>query len=191
MQEACVKTPSCMLTVVGLTEEALREIITSSLSHHHNNPQACIANYLFPQGYVVSGSEEQVKWIGSEAKKSGAILREVRVSGAFHSQFMASAVPKLREALEGVDIRFPIHSVYSNVTGLPYGSVAEIRAGLALQLTSPVMWEAIVTHMLEHHLRNGKERGLRFIEVGPGRQLRSMLKRISRDAYKSCENISV
>ena len=134
MQQACLETPSTMLTVVGLDHDTLQAIINSS----DMEGEACIANHLFPRGYVISGSVDRVEMIRKKAEELGATMKEVKVSGAFHSRLMSSAVEKLDAVLQEIDLSLPSIPVYSNVTGLPYSSVAEIKTGLAQQVTSPV-----------------------------------------------------
>ena len=158
----------------------------------------CVGNFLFPGGVVISGEVGLVKEVGRRAEVEGASVKPVRVSGAFHSQLMAPAVPKLRASLETVHLRMPAFPVYSNVTGLPYGSVEEIRTGLALQVTQPVLWDRTMLHMVGEHVDVEEEgqvkrrtSGVRLLEVGPGKQLKGILKRISRTAYRQCDNLSV
>ena len=189
MQEACKITPSSMLTVIGLEEEALKTTIDSVKS---SNNEVSVANYIFPRGFVVSGNMESVKQVGREAEKLGATLKEVKVSGAFHSTLMKPAVPKLEAVLADMDVALPAFPVYSNATGLPYDNVEEIRTGLAMQVTSPVLWDATIRHMISSHFKDGDKDGTKlFLEVGPGKQLKSMMKRIDRRAYRSCDNITV
>lgn len=195
MQRACLQAPSGMLTVVGLEEEAVTAIV-HSVKYSHPNSEVCIGNYLFPMGFVVSGGMEQVKEVGSQAELQGAVVKRVRVSGAFHSKLMAPAVAELGAVLKDVDFQDPAVPVYSNVTGLPYRNVADIRTGLSLQVTSPVLWSATISHMIANHFRT-KEVGdklktdMKFLEIGPGKQLRGMLKRIDRTAYRMSNSLTV
>ncbi len=187
MQEACIAAaPSSMLTIIGLTKEDLEEIITSTRTPLYSE-EATIANHIFPRGYVVSGKRDRVERIGREAIKRDAVLKEVKVSGAFHSKLMASVVMKLEGALEEMQISEPSFPVYSNVTGLPYCSVSEIRRGLTLQVTSPVLWDDTIRHIL--HVN--RDRVMKFIEVGPGKQLKGMLKRIDKAAFRNCNTVTV
>ncbi len=194
MQEACLQTPGAMATVIGMQEDALRAIIESVLEKEEkgDSPEVCVGNSLFPGGAVVSGEVGLVREVGRRAEAKGASVRPVRVSGAFHSKLMIPAVGKLEAALRNVRLDMPTFPVYSNVTGLPYGTVEEIRTGLALQVTHPVLWDSAMLHMIRTHLEGMREdNGVKILEVGPGRQLKGMLKRISRTAYRQCENITV
>ena len=196
MHEACKEQPSGMLTVVGLEEERVSHLCRECKDKLPRGTEICIANYLFPKGYVVSGSEEALKLIRelvSRLKDATCTIKEVHVSGAFHSSLMTSAVAKLWKELEKVDISAPRVPVYSNVTGLPYSGAEEIRQRLAEQVIKPVLWETTIKNMMEGERRErgegqGKEREVCFMEVGPGRQLRAMLKRIDKEAFKKCMN---
>lgn len=192
MQQACLQTHSCMLTIIGLTEDGLTTII-NSVKTPQPRSELSVSNYLFPTGFVVSGHTDLVKSVGMEAEKSGAVVKEVRVSGAFHSNLMSSAVADLEAVLRTVKIEVPILPVYSNVTGLPYTSVDEIRTGMALQVTKPVLWEGTMSHMIKNYFRNNhKDKSeMRFVEIGPGKQLKGILKRIDRTVYRKCDSVTV
>ena len=206
MHDACTEQPSGMLTVVGLEEQTVNRLCLECKERLPRGAaeEICIANYLFPKGYVVSGTREALKMMRelvSSLKDVRCTIKEVRVSGAFHSKLLTSAVAKLRKGLEKAEISTPRIPVYSNVTGLPYSGVEEIRQRLAEQIVKPVLWEATIRNMIERGRekeeekegegeREGEENGreVQFVEVGPGRQLRSMLKRINSDAFKKCIN---
>ena len=205
MHDACTEQPSGMLTMVGLEEQTVNRLCLECKDRlPRGAEEICIANYLFPKGYVVSGTREALKMMRelvSGLKDVRCTVKEVRVSGAFHSKLLTSAVAKLRKGLERVEISAPRIPVYSNVTGLPYSGIEEIRQRLAEQIVKPVLWEATIRNMIERGRekeeekegegeREGEENGreVQFVEVGPGRQLRSMLKRINSDAFKKCIN---
>ena len=200
MHEACKEQPSGMLTLVGLEEQRVNDLCHECRDRLPRGAEICIANYLFPKGYVVSGTEEAIKLMRelvSSLKDVRCTVKEVQVSGAFHSSLMTSAVAKLWKGLEIADISVPRMPVYSNVTGLPYSGVEEIRQRLAEQVVKPVLWEATIRNMVERGREKGEEREreeweeereVYFVEVGPGRQLRSMLKRIDNEAFKKYIN---
>lgn len=196
MHDACTEQPSGMLTVVGLEEQTVKCLCLECKDRlPRGAEEICIANYLFPKGYVVSGTREALKLMRelvSGLKDVRCTVKEVRVSGAFHSRLLNSAVAKLRKGLEKAEISAPRIPVYSNVTGLPYLGVEEIRQRLAEQVVKPVLWEATIRNMIERGREEGREEDdegeVKFVEVGPGRQLRSMLKRIDSDAFKKCIN---
>lgn len=181
MQAACQLRAGTMLTVIGLVEMELQQMCCEVEAS--GSGEVCIANYLFPKGYVISGCVHSVESVGSRAQSAGASVKKVSVSGAFHSPLMQPAVAKLQSVLQNIHIELPKIPVYSNVTGRPYTSVGEIRDCLALQVTRPVLWETLVRNMITDYP------SIRFHEVGPGKQLKAMLRRIDREAYKQCINI--
>ena len=208
MHDACTEQPSGMLTIVGLEEQTVNRLCLECKERlSRGAEEICIANYLFPKGYVISGTREALKLMRelvSGLRDVRCTVKEVRVSGAFHSKLLTSAVAKLRKGLEKAEISAPRIPVYSNVTGLPYSGVEEIRQRLAEQIIKPVLWETTIRNMIERGREKVEEneggggerdgegeedgREVQFVEVGPGRQLRSMLKRINSDAFKKCIN---
>jgi len=119
------------------------------------------------------------------ANQAGAMkVTKVFVSGAFHTELMASASKSLEEALKGIDIKPPRIPVYANVTGEAYKSPEEIRQGLVQQLVAPVQWELCVNNLL----RDGHET---LYELGPRNQLCAMVRRQNAKAAKAMKNIQV
>ena len=184
MQEACMQRAGTMLTVIGLPEAALERICREACTNG-TGEEVGIANYIFPRGYVISGSLEAVERVGAKAEEAGASVKRLAVSGAFHSPLMEPAAEKLRSVLDRVQINFPKIPVYSNVTGRPYSSIGEIRDGLALQVIRPVQWETVVRSIARDTA------GVHFMEIGPGKQLKAMLRRIDKEGFKHCLNIEV
>ena len=188
MQAACEERPSAMLTIIGLEESQVQQLCLKCLEKLPDS-EITIANYLFPKGYVLSGSREGItlvrEWTNGPNLEA-AVVKEVAVSGAFHSNLMSSAVTKLQKGLASVDISPPLLPVYSNVTGQPYTGIGDIRARLAEQVVKSVLWEGTVRNMMER-----EDGGLNFVEIGPGRQLRAMLKRIDKEAFKKSTNFEV
>ena len=181
MQEACRQHEGTMLTVIGLEEMELQQMCRDVQTM--NNRDVCIANYIFPRGHVISGDTRAVEEVGLRAQRNGATTKKLSVSGAFHSPLMEPAVEKISSVLDTLQIKLPVVPVYSTVTGRPYTSVEEIRECLSLQVTRPVLWEAVVRNISRDHFK------ARFCEVGPGKQLKAMLRRINREAYKQCLSI--
>jgi [acyl-carrier-protein] S-malonyltransferase len=106
--------------------------------------------------------------------KGAKLVKELQVSGAFHSPLMDSAKEKLKTTLDNThfyDIRIP---VYANVTAKPMSNKDEIKNLLYEQLTAPVLWVEIINNMIE----NGIEE---FYEIGPGKVLQGLVKRINPD----------
>jgi [acyl-carrier-protein] S-malonyltransferase len=104
------------------------------------------------------------------------------VAGAFHTRLMSSAVDKLAEALDKVPLRRPRIPVVSNVDAQCHDDPDEIRQLLIRQVVSPVRWEDSIRFLLTEKAIN------HFYEIGPGRVLRSLLKRIDRKA--TCDSVT-
>ncbi|MDR1052830.1 MAG: ACP S-malonyltransferase [Planctomycetaceae bacterium] len=139
-----------------------------------------VSNILCPGNIVVSGTLDACERIAelSTLKKFHAI--PLAVAGAFHTHLMQPAVAKLSESLASIEIRKPTIPVISNVDTKPHFDPEEIRQILIKQILSPVLWEDSMRLLLEQGFD-------KFYEVGPGRVLRSLLKRIDRKV--NCEGI--
>ena len=182
MQHACEITPSALTSVTGIDDDQLtqmcQELVTS-------NEVLTVANFLFPQGRVVSGSLPAIERFEEAASKAGLKkkVKRLPVSGAFHSSLMEPAVEEFKEALSQVKLNPTKFPVYSNVTGLPYKSTHEVTELLVRQICQPVLWEQGMRHMLSNFELAA------FYEVGPKRQLRAMLQRIDSAAAQTTKNI--
>lgn len=169
MQRAGEEQPGTMAAIVGLLPEAVEEICREA--SRAGIVQA--ANFNSPGQIVISGSIEGVRTGMELAKARGAkMVKELVVSGAFHSPLMASARDGLKKKLDATPLRDAQMPVYCNVTGEPVTRAEEIRDVLFRQLTSPVRWEESIVHMV----RDGADR---FIEIGPGKVLQGLVKRIA------------
>jgi [acyl-carrier-protein] S-malonyltransferase len=171
MKQAGIEMPGTMAAVVGLTPEKLNDIcIEASLT----GIVQC-ANFNSPGQIVISGSIEGVKKAIEISKREGAKLaKELIVSGAFHSPLMLAAQKSLKSKLDETpfyDAKIP---VYTNVTALPVKKITEIKKLLYEQLTNPVRWEEIIVNMI----KDGAEE---FYEIGPGKVLQGLVKRINPD----------
>lgn len=168
MQRAGEEQPGTMAAVVGLLPEAVDAICREASSA--GIVQA--ANFNSPGQIVISGSVQGVRKGMELAKARGAkMVKELVVSGAFHSPLMASASDGLKKKLDTTPLKDARVPVYTNVTGQPVTRAEEIREMLFRQLTSPVRWEESIIHMV----RDGAEK---FIEIGPGKVLQGLVKRI-------------
>ncbi len=172
MQKAGEDNPGTMAAVVGLDAKVVDEVC--SMARVDGIVQA--ANLNSPGQIVISGSVSGVRKAMELAKTRGAkLVKELVVSGAFHSPLMQSAKDGLKAALEAVrfsDARIP---VYVNVTAKPVEKAAEIRNYLFEQVTSPVRWEETIANM-------SADGTAQFVEVGPGKVLQGLVKRISPNA---------
>jgi len=131
-----------------------------------------IANDNAPGQLVLSGERTALRAAGSDLRENGVRVLELNVSGAFHSPFMADAVPDFADALNATYVRKPRLAVVSCVTAKP---VDDVRRRLAEGLTAPVRWRQTVEAM--------REAGIdRFVDAGPGQVLAKLVKRIDRAA---------
>lgn len=138
---------------------------------------AYIANYMFPEGRTCSGDlkvlEKACELVQAKGAKNAKMLN---VSGAFHTPYMEAAGAALGKVLDDSDIQMPSIKVYSNVTGKPYASVDEIKTLLKRQLLEPVKWEQGTKDLIT--LGHSQ-----YVEPGPGKQLKAMMRRIDQNAW--------
>ncbi|MBK7866140.1 MAG: ACP S-malonyltransferase [Ignavibacteriales bacterium] len=169
MQQAGTYFPGTMAAVIGLDRETLENICAEASAE---GIVQC-ANFNSPGQIVISGSVAGVLKGMELAKAAKArLVSQLTVSGAFHSPLMQSAKDQLKLKLDSVnfyDAKFP---VYANVTGKPEKEKEEIKQNLFLQVTAPVMWEDTIRNMIADGFDE-------FVEVGPGRVLQGLVKRIN------------
>ena len=169
MQQAGIEHPGTMAAIVGLDAKTVNDICAEISTDE--NVQA--ANYNSPGQIVISGSLLGVRKAMESANIRGAkIVKELQVSGAFHSPLMESAQAGLKKGLDGIEIKDAAVPVYANVTARPMHTADEIRRHLFQQLLSPVRWEESVVHMIA-------DGATTFIELGPGKVLQGLVKRIN------------
>ena len=167
MQQAGEECHGTMAAVVGLSPEAIEEVCAEASAAGIVQP----ANFNSPGQIVISGSVEGVRKGMDLAKARGAkLVKELVVSGDFHSALMEGAREGLKKALDRATIRDAEIPVYANVTAEPVTRAAEIRDLLYRQLTHPVRWEQSVRAMA----RDGAQA---FLEVGPGKVLQGLIGR--------------
>ena len=172
MQKAGEEQKGTMAAIVGLLPEVIEDLCKEASQAGIVQP----ANFNSPGQIVISGSVEGVRKGVELAKARGAKLaKELVVSGAFHSPLMASARDGLKKKLDETRIVDAAIPVYANVTAEPVTKADEIRDLLVRQLTSPVRWEESVMHMV----RDG---ATAFLEIGPGKVLQGLVKRIASSA---------
>ena len=137
------------------------------------------ANFNSHGQIVISGSVEGVKTAMALAKDSGAkLVKELVVSGAFHSPLMAFAKEKLQSKLNETNVNDISVPVYANVTAKPVTNSSEIKKSLFDQLSSPVRWEESIMNMIA-------DGATEFIEIGPGKVLQGLIKRINKEVKVS------
>jgi [acyl-carrier-protein] S-malonyltransferase len=178
MQQAATATPSGMLCVMGLDEGGAEKLVAAAAG---SEPLTC-ANFNCPGQIVLSGSLDACNRAEQLAREFGASgAAPLKVAGAFHSELMAPAADRLAEALDEVTFRAPRVPVVSNVDGLPYTEAAEIPRKLLAQLTAPVRWQQSMEWMLAAGVRT-------LYEIGPGRVLAGLMRRIDRSMKVTCLN---
>lgn len=170
MQKACEATPSSMAAIIGLDDKIVEETCAEI------NEMVVPANYNCPGQIVISGSTKGVEKAMEILKGKGAkMVVKLAVGGAFHSPLMKSARVELEEAIHNTNFNNPVCPIYQNVTARKSSEPAEIKANLIAQLTSPVRWTQTIRNMIS----DGAES---FIEVGPGKVLQGLIKKINKDS---------
>jgi len=168
MQHAGAVNKGTMAAVVGMLPEVVKQVCREASDSGVVQP----ANFNSPGQIVISGSIAGVHKAMEIAKQRGAkLVKELVVSGAFHSPLMELARDGLKRVLETTAIRNANIPVYANVTAEPVIEASEIRELLFQQITNPVQWEQSVRNMV----RDGASS---FVEVGPGKVLQGLVKRI-------------
>ena len=166
-----------MVAVLGME----RERVASLCDECRGGDVLEVANVLCPGNVVVSGAEAACRRLDEAATAAGAMkCVRLEVAGAFHTVLMQEAVDKLAAVLAETTVRSPRIPVVSNVDARPHADPAEIRSLLARQVCGVVEWHASMTYLLSTGVRT-------VCEVGPGRVLRGLLKRIDRSV--SCSGV--
>ncbi|MDB4608611.1 ACP S-malonyltransferase [Flavobacteriaceae bacterium] len=173
MQDACDEVPGTMAAVLGLDDKTIEDVCAKTAGI------VVAANYNCPGQLVISGEIEAIK-LACEAMKEAGAKRALPlpVGGAFHSPLMEPARTKLATAIENTEIKNPICPVYQNVAAIGITDAATIKANLIEQLTAPVRWTQSVQQMLEDGANS-------FVEVGPGKVLQGLVKKIDRSVETS------
>ena len=172
MQAASDARPSGMVSVLGLKPDELAQLCDDV----RQDEVLAIANYLCPGNIVVSGDKSACSRLVVAAEAAGAMKTiSLAVAGAFHTSIMEPAIGALAEVLREAEMRSPRIPVVSNVDARPHDNVDELRELLEQQVSAPVQWEATMRYLLDQNVEH-------FCEVGPGRVLRGLLKRVHRKA---------
>ena len=169
MQKSCEKTNGTMAAILALDnniiEQTCKEIEGIVVA----------ANYNCPGQVVISGELNAVKLACEKLSNAGARRAlSLPVGGAFHSELMIDAKKELSFAIEKASFNEPICPIYQNVNAKAETSVEKIKENLISQLTSPVKWNQSIDHMI----KNGTTQ---FIEIGPGKVLQGLVKKIDRN----------
>jgi len=172
MFEAGIKQAGTMAAIIGLSPEQVKELCAEVSKKGVLQP----ANFNSPGQIAISGEVDAVHLGIEKAKEMGAKRAvELVVSGAFHSPLMESAQEGLKKVLDQTEIKNAAVPVYSNVEAEPVQNADKIRDLLYQQLTKPVLWQ----NLAENMIKDGIEQ---FYEVGPGKVLKGLHKRIDRSS---------
>lgn len=179
MQEASDATPSGMVSILGLERVEVEALCEKARGEDILE----IANMLCPGNIVVSGSNAACERAAEMARSFGAMKTvPLAVAGAFHTEIMKPADQRLAEAIAGVPMSKPKIPVISNVDARPHDDPEKIRELLVRQILQPVRWEDSMRYLLQEGFDQ-------YYEVGPGRVLRGLLRRIDRKI--ACQSVAV
>jgi len=168
MQEACEKNPGTMAAIIGVDQMAMEEVARET--------GVWVSNINTPEQIVISGERMGVARAMDLATARGARkVIPLRVGGAFHSGLMEPARAGLVEAIEELELKDPRVPIIGNCTGSPLKTAAEVKQELVAQVSGCVQWKQSVDWMVGSGVTN-------FLEIGPGRALSGMVKRIDRRA---------
>jgi len=188
MANAGMEKSGTMAAIVGLDDETVMNLCKS----YKGNGVVVPANFNSPGQVVISGNFNAIEWVMKSSRDAGARMAvELNVSGAFHSPLMSSARENLAEMINSLEISNTDYPVFTNVDAKPVTKAIDIKGSLIQQLENPVLWAKSILEM--------KNRGINhFIEVGPGKVLQGLNKRIDRsiisqgvDSITKLEQINV
>ncbi|MFC2016817.1 ACP S-malonyltransferase [Chloroflexota bacterium] len=167
MYEAGLRRAGGMVAIIGLDEASLAEVCEETGTH--------IANINCPGQLVISGAKEKLSQAADLAKTKGAHRTiPLKVSGAFHTPLMQSAVDGMSEIVANLSFRKPLISVIANTTAQPLTTVEQVKAELLRQLCNGIEWQRSIEYMVDDGVST-------FIEIGPGKVLSGLIRRINKD----------
>jgi len=171
MQAAADASEGGMVSILGLDEEKVNQLCSEAAGVDLLVP----VNFNCPGQIVISGDADACRRAAELAQKYGAIKAvPLKVAGAFHTKMMAPAADALQEAMQRCEIAAPSAvKVIANVDATYYDTADQIRRGLVNQLVAPILWHKCMARLLDEGIES-------FYEIGPGRVLTSLMKRINR-----------
>ncbi len=179
MQKACEMEPSTMAAILGLEDDIVEKICGEI------DGVVVPANYNCPGQLVISGSVPAVEAACAKLSEAGAKRALIlQVGGAFHSPLMEPAREELAAAIENTQFNQPICPVYQNVTAHAVSNPDDIKKNLVLQLTAPVRWTQTMKQMLS-------DGATEVIEVGPGKVLQGLFKKVDREILTTSAGIVI
>ena len=170
MQKACKKQKSTMAAILQMDIDTVKKVC--------NDTKGIIvpANYNCPGQIVISGEQKSIENACETLKSLGARRAIILpVGGAFHSPLMEPAKEKLEQFIEKTEFKKPICAIYQNFNAKGIKDPREIKFNLIKQLVSPVKWEQSIKRMID-------DGAIEFIEVGPGKVLQGLTKKINATA---------
>jgi len=178
MQEACNASPGGMVAIIGLNDEKVEQICVEV----GTSGVICPANYNSPGQIVISGEKKVLEKAANLAKERGAkLVRPLQVDGAFHSDLMSPACSKLAKELDATPITESKIPVVANIHAQYVTRPEDVKATLAKQLNHPVRWHQSMCMLIKDGFNE-------FYEIGPGRTLTGLMKKI--DPTQSIKNMS-
>ena len=170
MANAGMEKSGTMAALVGLDDETVINLCKS----YEGNGVVVPANFNSPGQVVISGNINAVEWAIKSSKDAGARMAvELNVSGAFHSPLMSPARENLAEMINSLEISDTAYPVFTNVDAKSVTKAIDIKSSLIQQLENPVLWAKSILEMRNKGINH-------FIEVGPGKVLQGLNKRIDR-----------
>ncbi|MDD5039382.1 MAG: ACP S-malonyltransferase [Dehalococcoidales bacterium] len=167
MNEAGIKNPGGMVAIMGLDEAILVKVCQETDTQ--------IANYNCPGQLVISGAKENLARAADLAKARGASRAiPLQVSGAFHSPLMQPAVDGMSQFIATLDFQTPAIPIIANTTAQPLTTAEQVKAELIRQLCNGVQWQRSIEYMVNNGVST-------FVEIGPGKVLSGLIKRINKD----------
>ncbi len=169
MQKACELAPSTMAAIIGLEDNIVEQCLKDF------DEVVIPANYNSPGQLVISGSLKGIELACEKLKDAGAKRAlPLKVGGAFHSPLMEPARVELSRAIESTKFNRGICPIYQNVTAQPVNDPEIIKSNLNAQLTAPVRWTQIMKNIIADEAKT-------IVEVGPGKVLQGLFKKIDRN----------
>ena len=190
MQAAANEHPGAMVSLLGLDRDGAKKLCEAVLGEgiaESGGGEAVLVpvNFNCPGQIVISGTVEACKRAAQMAEGFGAGRAiPLRVAGAFHTKLMDSAAGALGQAIEKCSFSLPEAPLVANVNAQVYDGVDQIADKLLRQLVSPVLWEQSVEYLLDAGFE-------RFVEIGPGRVLTGLVKKIARGRKQKVEIVTV
>ena len=179
MQKACEQNPSTMAAIIGLDDNIVEDICQKT------EGIVVAANYNCPGQLVISGEINAIDKACESLTEAGARRAlKLPVGGAFHSPLMEPARKELQDAIAATSFNNPTCPVYQNVTASAVSNPADIQQNLIAQLTAPVRWTQTMKNMVHNN-------ELEVIEVGPGKVLQGLFKKVDRSIPTSSASFEV